>query len=184
MQLTFAIALGLMLAAETPAPKWNPGSYIIGPEDVLFIQVWKEPDLSRRVPVRPDGRISLPLLNDMQAAGLTPNELASQVSQELKKYLTEVDVAVVVEQVNSRRIYVMGEVVRPGAYPLLAPTSVLQALSAACGFREFANTKKIHILRGVGIDQKKLLFDYNAVVKGKKPAQNILLENGDTIVVP
>src|SRR5581483_7460 len=184
MQLEFAIALGLMLAAETSAPKWNPESYIIGPGDVLTVQVWKEPDLSRRVPVRPDGRISLPLLNDVQAAGLTPNELAGRVSQELKKYLTEADVAIVVEQVNSRRIYVMGEIARPGAYPLLAQTSVLQALSAAGGFRELANTKKIYILRGAGVYQKRLLFDYNAVVKGKKPEQNILLENGDTIVVP
>lgn len=178
------LALLLLLAAEAAAPGVTAQTYVIGPEDVLAVQVWKEPEVSRRVAVRPDGRISLPLINDVQAAGLTPADLAQRVSRELKKYLTEADVAVVVEQVNSKKFYVMGEVARPGAYPLLENTTVLQALSAAGGFRDFARTKKIYVLKGTPPRQTRLLFDYNAVVKGKKPEQNALLEQGDTIVVP
>ena len=183
------LAILLLLAAEaaspnSSAPGLDPQTYTIGPEDVLTVQVWRQPDLSRRVPVRPDGRISLPFTNDVQAAGFTPNDLAQRLGLDLKKYFTEADVAVVVEQVNSKKFYVMGEVARPGAYPLLASTTVLQALSAAGGFREFAGTKKIQVLKGAGAYQKRLLFDYGAVVKGKKPEQNVLLESGDTIIVP
>lgn len=170
--LLFLLLAALPAAAET---------YTIGPEDVLAVHVWKEPEASRRVSVRPDGKISLPLVNDMQAAGLTANQLAVQLSRELKKYLTEADVSVVVEQVNSKKFYVMGEVVKPGAYPLLASTTVLQALTGAGGFRDFANTKKIYVLKARG---QRLLFDYPAVIKGKKLEQNIFLEPGDTIVVP
>jgi len=169
--------IALLLAAALAAAEL----YVIGPEDVLAVHVWKEPEVSRRVPVRPDGKISLPLINDIQAAGLTADQLARRVSEALKKFLTEADVAVVVEQVNSRKFYVMGEVARPGAYPLVAGTSILQALSAAGGFREFANTKKIQVLK---TDGRRLLFDYRAVLKGRKGEQNALLENGDTILVP
>ena len=183
--LTILLLLAAEAAVPNPnAPSVDPHTYTIGAEDVLAVQVWRQPDLSRRVPVRPDGRISLPFTNDVQAAGLTPNDLAQRLGLELKKYFTEADVAVVVEQVNSRKFYVMGEVAHPGAYPLLASTTVLQALSAAGGFREFAGTKKIQVLKGTGAYQKRLLFDYRAVVKGKKPEQNIFLENGDTIIVP
>ena len=179
------LVMAALLPASDVAPSGvNPQTYIIGPEDLLAVHVWKEPEVSRRVPVRPDGRISLPLINDVPAAGLTPLQLARQLSEALKKYLTEADVAVVVEQVNSKKFYVMGEVGRPGAYPLLGATSVLQALTAAGGFRDFANTKKIQVLKGAGPAQQRLLFDYNAVIKGKKPEQNVLLEPGDTIVVP
>ena len=172
MMILFLVFAALLPAAEV---------YTIGSEDVLTIHVWKEPEISRRVSVRPDGKISLPLVNDVQAAGLTAGQLARQLSEGLKKYLTEADVAVVVEQVNSRKFYVMGEVVRPGAYPLLVSTTVLQALTAASGFRDFARTKKIDVLKARG---QRLRFDYQAVVKGKKPEQNIFLEPGDTIIVP
>ncbi len=175
------LAILLLLAAEAAAPNVNPQTYLIGPEDVLSVRVWKQPEASGRVPVRPDGRISLPLVNDVQAAGQTPDQLARRVSEALKRFLTEADVAVVVEQVNSKKFYVMGEVTRPGAYPLLAPTSVLQALTAAGGFRDFANTRKIQVVKGAG---RRVLFDYNAVVKGKKAEQNVWLEPGDTILVP
>ncbi len=175
--LTFVMALA---AAEAPAQKVNPQSYIIGTEDVLAVHVWRQPELSRRVVVRPDGKISLPLLNDVPAAGLTPDRLADNLAEALKKFLTEADVAVIVEQVNSKKYYVIGEVMRPGAFSLLAPTSVLQALTAAGGFREFANTKKIQVLKRAG----RVVFDYNAVIGGKKPWQNVQLEPGDTVVVP
>ncbi len=169
--------LALLLAVLATAAE----TYVIGPEDVLAVHVWKEPEVSRRVPVRPDGKISLPLINDVQAAGLTADQLSRRVSEALKKFLTEADVAVVVEQVNSKKFYVMGEVARPGAYPLVTGASILQALSAAGGFREFANTKKIQVLKG---DGRRLLFDYRAVLKGRKAEQNVPLENGDTILVP
>ena len=172
--------LALLLAAETPIQRVDPRSYIIGVEDVLAVNVWRQPDLSRRVVVRPDGRITLPMINDVQAAGLTPARLAEDVTGALRKHLKEPDVAVIVEQVHSKKFYVIGEVTRPGAYPLQAPTSVLQALTAAGGFREFANTKKIQVLKNAG----RVLFDYRAVIEGKKPWQNVQLEPGDTVVVP
>jgi len=172
--------LAALLAAETAAAAASPPLYIIGAGDVLAVHVWKQPEVTRRMPVRPDGKISLPLLNDVQAAGMAPNQLASALGEALKRYITEPDVSVVVEQINSKKFYVMGEVARPGAYPLLSTTSVLQALIAAGGFRDFANTKKIQVLRG----SQRLAFDYPAVVKGKQREQNVMLENGDTVVVP
>ena len=178
------LATLILLAAEAALPNVNLQTYVIGVEDVLAVHVWREPEVSRRVPVRPDGNISLPLINDVKAAGTTPNQLAQRISEALKKHLTEAEVTVVVEQVNSRKFYVMGEVVKPGAYPLVETTTVLQALSAAGGFREFANTKKIQILKGGGpAPKRRLPFDYNAVIKGKDQ-QNVLLEPGDTILVP
>jgi len=180
MILTLSL-LAAALAGADPAPTpVNPRAYLIGTEDVLAVHVWKEPEISRRVPVRPDGNISLPLVNDVRAAGLTPNQLAADLAAALKKFLTEADVSVMVEQVNSKKFYVLGEVTRPGSYPLLAPTSVLQALSAAGGFRDFANTRRIQVLKG----DRRLVFDYNAVAKGKRPEQNVLVEPGDTILVP
>src|SRR5262249_46511478 len=156
-------------------------TYTIGPEDVLTVNVWRQPEVTRRVSVRPDGKISLPLLNDVQAAGLSAVQLASRLSEALRQFFTEADVSVVVEQVNSRKFYVMGEVARPGAYPLLVPTTVLQALTAAGGFRHPANTKKAYVLKARGL---RMAFDYPAVVRGKKPEQNVFLEAGDTVVVP
>jgi polysaccharide export outer membrane protein len=178
------LAILLLLAAEAAAPNVNLHTYVIGIEDVLAVHVWREPEVSTRVPVRPDGNISLPLINDVKAAGYTPNQLADRLRDALKKHLVDPDVTVVVEQVNSKKFYVMGEVVRPGAYPLLENTSVLQALTAAGGFREFANTKKVQVLKGAGPYHKRLVFDYSAVIRGKKAEQNVLLEPGDTIIVP
>ena len=178
------IAILLLLAAEAAAPNVNLHTYVIGIDDVLAVHVWREPEVSRRVPVRPDGNISLPLINDIKAAGLTPNQLAQRVSEALRRFLTEAEVTVMVEQVNSKKFYVMGRVTRPGAYPLLENTSVLQALTAAGGFRDPANPKKIQLFKGAGPYPKQLWFDYNAVIKGKKLEQNVLLEPGDTIVVP
>ena len=122
-------------------------NYVIGAQDVLDINVWKEPDVSRVVPVRPDGKISLPLLNDVQAAGLTPAQLAAQITESLKKYVTNPQVTVIVTTINSQRVYILGEVTRPGAFPLIPGMSVLQALSSAGGFTQFAKVKSIFVRR-------------------------------------
>jgi polysaccharide export outer membrane protein len=177
-------------SASKPAPPASQAAvaadanYKIGPQDVLRIDVWKENEISRSVPVRPDGKISLPLLNDVQAAGLTAMELANNISEGLKKFITNPQVTVSVTDINSRRVYVTGEVTRPGAYPLLPNMTVLQALTSASGFTQFARTKKIYVLRNEGGKQVKYPFNYNEVVKGKMPEENIMLQSGDTIVVP
>jgi polysaccharide biosynthesis/export protein len=162
----------------------NP-NYVIGPQDVLNIDVWKEAELTRTVPVRPDGKISLPLLNDVQAAGLTPDQLAAQITASLRKYVTDPQVTVIVTEINSQRVYIMGEVVRAGAYPLLPGMTVLQALSSAGGFTPFANRKKIYVMREENGKQEKLPFNYKDAVSGKERNQNMMqVEAGDTIVVP
>ena len=157
----------------------DPKSYRIGPEDILFVQVWREPDFTRQVAVRPDGKITMPLIGELQAGGMTPIETGSEISKALNKYINTPDVSVTVVQVNSKKYYITGEVMKTGAFPLAVPTTVLQALSQAGGFKEFANKKKIRILRG----NKPMFFNYNDVVKGKHPEQNILLDPGDYIIV-
>ncbi len=162
----------------------NDPSYIIGADDVLDISVWKEPDISRSVPVRPDGKISLPLLNDVQAAGLTPMQLGQLLREKLLNYLTSPQVTVIVTGMNSQRVYILGEVSRAGAYPLLPNMTVLQALAGAGGFGQFANVKGIYVLRNEAGKQVKYPFNYKEVVRGQRPERNILLKPGDTIVVP
>jgi polysaccharide export outer membrane protein len=171
-------------AGVAAKPATDDPNYVIGAQDVLDISVWKEPEVSRTVPVRPDGKISLPLLNDVQAAGLTPSQLAAQLTDSLKKFVANPQVTVIVTTINSQRIYLMGEVSRPGAYPLLPGMTVLQAISSGGGFTQFANTKKIYLLRQESGKQVKLPFNYKEVVGGKNPEQNIPLRAGDTIVVP
>ena len=169
-------------SAVTPAT--TDPAYIIGPEDVLDINVWKEPDMTRVVPVRPDGKISLPLINDVQAAGSTPQQLASAVTEKLRKFLTEPQVTVIVTAINSQRVFVVGEVLRAGAFPLIPGMTVLQALASAGGFTTFADMKKIHVMRLVNGKHIELPFNYREVLKGDNPDQNIKLEPGDTVVVP
>ena len=159
-------------------------AYKIGPQDMLQIDVWKEPEITRLVPVRPDGKITLPLLNDVQAAGLTPMELANVISEGLKKYINNPQVTVSVSTINSRRVYVTGEVTKPGAFPLLPNMTVLQALTSAGGFTQFAKIKSVYVLRVEGGKQTKIPFNYKAVIEGKKPEENIELQPGDTVVVP
>ncbi len=158
--------------------------YKIGPQDVVRIDVWKEPDISRTIPVRPDGKISVPLLNDVQAAGLTAMQLAGSLRDGLTKYLTNPQVTVTVTEINSRRVYITGEVTKAGAFPLLPNMTVLQALSSAGGFTQFARTKAIYVLRTENGKQVKHPFNYKDVVKGNHEEQNILLLPGDVIVVP
>lgn len=159
-------------------------NYKIGPQDVLDINVWKEPELTRAVPVRPDGKISLPLLSDVQAAGLTPTQLAAKLTTDLKKFVTNPQVTVIVAQINSQRVYILGEVSRAGAYPLLPQMTVLQALSSAGGLGQFANSKKIYVLRQVNGKPERYPFNYKEVLDGKRADENIQLKAGDTIVVP
>ena len=167
-----------------PIPATADPAYVIGPEDMLDISVWKEPDVSRVVPVRPDGRISLPLIHDVEAAGMSPQQLAASVAEKLRKYLNDPQVTVIVTAINSQRVFIVGEVLRAGAFPLLPAMTVLQALSSAGGFTTFADVKKIRVVRSRNGKQVELPFNYRDVLKGDKPGQNIKLEPGDTIIVP
>jgi polysaccharide export outer membrane protein len=159
-------------------------NFVIGAEDVLDISVWKEPEVSRVVPVRPDGKISLPLLNDVQAAGLTPAQLTAQITASLKKYVTDPQVTVIVKTINSERFYILGEVLKPGAFAMLPGMTVLQALSSAGGFTPFAKMKSIYVLREENGKKVKYPFNYKEAISGKNAQQDILLKSGDTIVVP
>jgi polysaccharide export outer membrane protein len=179
-------APGKAAAPETQAVPVTPGApadYSIGPDDMLRIAVWKEPDMNATLPVRPDGKISLPLLDDVQAAGLTPLQLKDSITEKLKKYIADPHVTVVVTAMNSQRIFVTGEVTHTGAIPLLPNMTILQALASA-GFTQFANLKGIYLLRMENGRQVKLPFNYKDVVKGRHPEQNITLRPGDTVVVP
>src|ERR1700679_2951470 len=157
-----------VVATEVSKPAaTTDGNYIIGPQGVLDISVWKEPEVARVVPVRPDGRISLPLLNDVQAAGLTPAALAAQITESLKKYLTNPQVTVIVTTINSQRVYISGEVVRPGAFPMLPGMTVMQALTSAGGFTPFAKMKSIYVLRDDNGKKVKFPFNYKEAINGK-----------------
>jgi polysaccharide export outer membrane protein len=185
-------------SAKTQGQKTDPGvsasspatlvtqdtEYRIGPQDMVQIDVWKEPEITRTIPVRPDGKVSLPLLNDVQAAGLTAMQLAGVIREGLTKYLTNPQVTVTVTTINSRRVFLTGELSRTGALPLLPNMTVLQALSSAGGFTPFARMKDIYILRVENGKQTKYPFHYKDVVKGKRPEENILLQPNDVIVVP
>ncbi len=163
----------------TAAPV-DPRVYLIGPEDILFISVWREPDFTRAVQVRPDGKFTLPLVGDVMAAGLTPNQLGDVLTKELSKLINKPEVSVSLQSVQSKKYYITGEVARTGSFPLVVPTTILEALTNAGGFHEYAKKNKIYILRG----SKRIRFNYNEVIKGKKLDQNILVENGDYIHVP
>ena len=166
-----------------PPPKVGK-DYVIGADDVLDVSVWKEQELTRTLQVRPDGKISMPLVGDVQAAGLTPGQLAQSVSEKLKKYLTAPQVTVILTQINSQRVYVIGEVTRPGAYPVLPGMTILQAISSAGGLTQFANGKKIFLMRDENHAQTKHPFSYKDVLDGRKAEENLAVKAGDTIVVP
>ena len=158
----------------------DPNEYEVGPGDVIAIRVWREPELTQQQTVRPDGKITLPLVGEIMANGLTPNQIQEHVTKALGEYILNPNVMVVVLQVRSKKFTITGEVGRPGSYPLLEPTKVLDALTSAGGFRDFANTKKITIIRGT----ERFKFNYKDVIKGKNLEQNIFLEDGDLIYVP
>jgi polysaccharide export outer membrane protein len=157
-------------------------TYVIGPDDVLHVAVWNETALTATLPVRPDGKISLPLINDVQAAGLTPEQLGVSVTEKLRKFIADPHVTVVVSTINSKRIFLVGEVLRPGATPMIPNMTVLQALSSS-GLNQFAKTKGIYVLRTENGKQEKLPVNYRKLIKGNLE-QNYILQPGDTIIVP
>ena len=159
----------------------DPNKYVIGPEDILSINVWREPDLSGVVAVRPDGKITRPLIGEVQAAGATPAQLTKDLTEKFAIYVNRPDVTVVVQEVRSKKYYIDGLVNRPGEFPLVTPTRVFEALSKAGGFQEWANKGSIRIVRNGGKEIFK--FNYNDVTNGKHMEQNIELENGDHIIV-
>lgn len=157
--------------------------YIVGEGDVLHINVWKESEISQTVVVRPDGNISLPLVNEVAVAGLSPRQIQELLTEKLRSILTNPQVTVSVAEVRSKMVYITGEVGKPGAYSVATPLNVLQLIARAGGLNEFANRKNIYILRG-GDKKNRLHFNYKEVVKGQNSSQNIILQPGDTVVVP
>jgi polysaccharide export outer membrane protein len=172
-------------ADGSTAPKPHDDSFVIGNDDVLAINVWKEPDISRSIPVRSDGKISLPLVGEVQATGQTPLKLEQEIAAKLKNYISEPEVTVIVQQINSQKFNILGQVNKPGSYLITNSATVLDAIAMAGGFRDFAKQKSIYILRQNGDGtQARIPFNYKDVVKGQNPAQNIKLQPRDTIVVP
>ncbi len=177
--------------AAAPAPPPNlpasaalPDGYVIGPDDVLTVVFWRDKEMSAEVVVRPDGRISLPLINDVVAAGLSPDQLRVQLEQAASKYIAEPNAAVVVKTINSRKVYITGNVLKPGTYPLNGEMSVLQLIAVAGGLQEYADSKKIVVMRKEEGKDRHFPFNYKDVIKQKNLQQNISLKPGDTVVVP
>jgi polysaccharide export outer membrane protein len=171
-------------SVTAPAAPELPGDYLIGPDDILTIVFWREKDLSGDVPVRPDGRISLPLINDIVAAGLTPDQLRIKLNEAAAQFVTEPNASVTVKTINSRKVFVTGQVAKQGFFPLTAPTTVMQMLATAGGLLEFADGENIVILRNEKGKQHSIRFNYKQVVRNKNLQQNIELKPGDTIIVP
>jgi len=171
--------------AQTPDKGRSDDAYVIGANDVLAINVWKEPDITRSVPVRSDGKISLPLAGELQAGGQTPRQLEQEITKRLKSYISDPEVTVIVTESKSQKINILGMVARPGTYLLSGSTTVLDAIAMTGGFKDFAKQKSIYILRpNPDGTQKRFAFNYKEVIKGKSLEQNIRLLPGDTIVVP
>jgi polysaccharide biosynthesis/export protein len=168
-------------AAAEPRPE---PLYVIQPNDVLEVFVWKEPELTRKVLVRPDGRISFPLVQDLQAAGISPSELKQRIELKLKEYLNAPNVTVIVEGIKSYQVFVLGKVQKPGAVIIEKPISILQAIALAGGFQDYAKDSEIAVIRNFGKENIVLDFNYRDVIHGRKPEQNILLRSGDAVVVP
>lgn len=172
-------------SSDAESAKPHDSTFIIGNDDMLAVSVWKEPDLTKSLPVRSDGKISLPLVGEMQAAGRTPLQLEHEITEKLKDFITAPEVTVIVEKVNSRKYNVLGEVSKPGTYPLTTSTTIMDAIATAGGFRDFAKKTGIYVLRKSPDGQEnRLKFNYKEFIKGKDFSQNIKLEPNDTIIVP
>ena len=171
-------------AAPRPSDPAVPAGYVIGADDLLSVVFWKDKDMSAEARVRPDGRIALPLINEVQAAGLTPEELQKKITEESRKYMEDASITIVVREINSRRVFITGEVAKPGPYALTSPITVMQLIAVAGGLRDYADSKNITIMRTDGGKQLSLKFNYKEVAAGKKLNQNIELHPGDTVVVP
>lgn len=170
---------------STPARKAHDNAYVIGSDDVLGVNVWGEKDLSTDVPVRTDGKISLPLIGELQAAGETPLQLEGEITTKLRAFITQPDVTIMVLKINSVKYNILGRVAKPGSYALSSPTTILDAIAQAGGFQDFAKQKSIYILRqNAAGQQTRIPFNYKDVIRGKHPETNIRLEPHDTIVVP
>ncbi len=171
--------------ADSSGTKPHDDNFVIGNDDMLTINVWKEPDISRSIPVRSDGKISLPLVGEVQAAGRTPLKLEQDIAARLKNYISEPEVTVIVQQINSQKFNILGMVAKPGSYPLTNNATVLDAIAIAGGFRDFAKRKSIYVLRqNPDGTQTRLPFNYKDVIKGQNLGQNVKLQPRDTIVVP
>jgi polysaccharide export outer membrane protein len=176
--------------APTQVPSGAPSKpakddYVIGPGDVLAINVWKEPEISRSVPVRPDGKVSLPLVGELTAGGLTTVKLRDSITDKLKDYISNPEVIVIVQEVKSRSFNIVGKVGKPGSYELAKPMTVLDAIAMAGGFQDFAKSSKIYVLRRQPDGSRTMLpFNYKSVIKGRGLDQNVELQPGDTVVVP
>ena len=169
---------------NAPSSQHVADDYIIGPSDVLAISVWKDLELSRTVPVRPDGKISLPLIGELQVSGLTALKVQRLVAERLKAYIGDPEVTVIVQQVKSRTYAILGRITKPGSYELEKSTTVLEAIAIAGGFLDFAKVSKINIIRPMDKGSPVTLhFDYKKVIKGRNPEQNVELKRGDTIIV-
>ena len=171
-------------APAVPGAIEPPAGYVIGPEDVLGIVFWREKELSTDTAVRPDGRITVPLLNDLAAAGLTPDQLREQIQKAASKFVEDPSVTVVVKAINSRKVFITGQIAKPGQYPLAGPTTVMQLIAMAGGLFEFADADRILIMRTEGGKQVAKRFNYEDVREGKNLNQNIELLPGDTVIVP
>jgi len=159
-------------------------SYVIGQGDVLEVFVWRNEQLSREVVVRPDGKISLPLIQDLHAEGLTAIQLRDEITRRLKQFVQNPTVTVIVTQTNSYKVSVLGKVAEPGVYPITTRTTLVEAISLAGGFTEWANRRKITVIRNEEGKKKKIKINYKKIISGKDPSQNIILQRGDTIIVP
>ncbi len=180
-----AAAKELRASIAQPTGSAAPNDFVIGNGDVLASNVWKEPDVSRTLPVRPDGKVSLPLIGDIQASGLTAGQLQANLEKALRAYITDPPVTVIVQEVKSQTFNVLGDVQHPGAYALTKPTTVLDAIALSGGFREWAKQTKIYVLRArAGGNTERIAFNYKEVIKGGGLSQNIQLKSGDTVVVP
>jgi polysaccharide biosynthesis/export protein len=185
-QVMAASEIGQPAVPVQPLPqKAEDDSFVIGPDDVLAVSVWKEPDISRSIPVRSDGKITLPLVGELQASGQTPRQLQQEIASKLQSYISEPEVTVMVQEVRSQRFNILGQVAKPGSYVLSNSAKVLDAIALAGGFRDFAKKKSIFVLRANATGgQSRLPFNYADVIKGKNPEQNIGLKPHDIIVVP
>lgn len=171
--------------AAVAARTATTNDFVIGPDDILFVQVWKEPELTRTITVRPDGKISLALIGEITASGQTPKQLESKITAKLSSFMADATVSIIVQEVRSRQFSVLGKVAHPGTYPLTRSVTVLDAIALAGGFRDFAKQNSVYILRQIpnGLPQR-LAFNYKEVVKGNKLSQNVDLQPKDTVVVP
>lgn len=165
--------------------KAHDDGFVIGADDVLAVNVWKEPEISRAIPVRSDGKISLPLVGELQASGQTPRQLEQEIATKLQSYISEPEVTVIVQEIKSQRFNILGQVVRPGSYLLTNTMTVLDAIALSGGFRDFAKQKSIYVLREKpDRTEERIPFNYKDVIKGKNPEQNVKLDPRDTVVVP